>query len=345
MRARAESARRPSLALSEAERQAVLDVVHQPRFINRSVPTIQATLLDEGTYCCSKSTMYRILHDSNEVGERRAQACRPAYVKPELCATEPNRVWAWDITKLHGPQKWTYYYLYVVIDIYSRNVVGWLLADRESSELARVLLAETICKEGVNPKLLTIHADRGSSMGSKPVAFLLADLGEAGPVPWRLSVWRRRIHPWPENAHERTRWNSGLRSSSSPALGDDRRISPPSSKWDSRQSGIGLSKQKSTPARATMVLHRVSVKKWRGFENAFGNSKPNGTYCQKPRLGSLARPIRYLRSLRIRESASSPLASCHAVPRAGSLVQRVLRVAQSPALDESTSGHRDRRRS
>jgi putative transposase len=178
VQARAERARRrSSLALSEAERQTVLDAVHQPRFINRSVPTIQATLLDEGTYCCSKSTMYRILHDSNEVGERRAQACRPAHVKPELCATEPNRVWAWDITKLHGPQKWTYYYLYVVIDIYSRNVVGWLLADRESSELARVLLAETIRKECVNPKLLTIHADRGSSMGSKPVAFLLADLG------------------------------------------------------------------------------------------------------------------------------------------------------------------------
>jgi putative transposase len=176
--AREQHARRPSsLALNTTERQAVLDAVHQERFIDRSVPYIHATLLDEGTYHCSISTMYRILHDVGEVGERRDQATRPAHVKPELCATAPRQVFAWDITKLHGPQKWTYYYLYVIIDIYSRCVVGWMVADRESSELAKALLNDTIRKQGIEPGQLTVHSDRGSSMTSKPVAFLLADLG------------------------------------------------------------------------------------------------------------------------------------------------------------------------
>jgi putative transposase len=170
--------RRPSsLALSVDERQAVLDAIHQPRFVDRSVPHIYATLLDEGIYPCSMSTMYRVLHSVGEVGERRDQATRPAHVKPELCATGPRQVFAWDITKLHGPQKWSYFYLYVIIDIYSRCVVGWMVAERESSALASVLLSETIRKEGVDPTKLTVHSDNGSSMASKPVAFLLADLG------------------------------------------------------------------------------------------------------------------------------------------------------------------------
>jgi putative transposase len=169
--------RRSALALSDIERQTVLDAVHQERFVDRSVPYIYATLLDEGARYCSISTMYRILHSVGEVGERRDQATRPARVKPELCATGPNQVYAWDITKMHGPCKWTYYYLYVIIDIYSRYVVGWMVADRESSELARILLAETIRKQGVDPRKLIVHADNGSSMASKPVAFLLADLG------------------------------------------------------------------------------------------------------------------------------------------------------------------------
>jgi putative transposase len=168
---------RSSLALRAAERQAVLDAVHEPRFVDRSVPHIYATLLDEGIYHCSMSTMYRVLHSVGEVGERRDQATRPAHVKPELCATAARQVFAWDITKLHGPQKWTYFYLYAIIDIYSRYVVGWMVADRESSHLARILLAETIRKEGMDPTKLTVHSDRGSSMTSKPVAFMLADLG------------------------------------------------------------------------------------------------------------------------------------------------------------------------
>lgn len=166
-----------SLALSALEREALLNAVHEPRFVDRSVPHIYATLLDEGIYHASISTMYRILHSVGEVGERRDQATRPAHVKPELCARGPRQVFAWDITKLHGPHKWTYFYLYVIIDIYSRYVVGWMVADRESSELARILLKETIAKERLDPRKLTVHSDRGSSMTSKPVAFLLADLG------------------------------------------------------------------------------------------------------------------------------------------------------------------------
>jgi putative transposase len=164
-------------ALTLIQRQAVLDAVHEPRFIDRSVSYIYATLLDENIYHASISTIYRILHSVGEVGERRDQATHFAHVKPELCATAPNQVWCWDITKLRGPQKWSYFYLYAIIDIYSRYVVGWMIADRESSALAKVLLKTTIREQGVDPAKLTIHADRGSSMKSKPVAFMLADLG------------------------------------------------------------------------------------------------------------------------------------------------------------------------
>ena len=121
--------------------------------------------------------MYGVLRSGGEVGERCDQAVRPSHVKPELVADAPNRVWAWDITKLHGPQKWTYFYLYAIIDIYSRYVAGWMVADRESSELAKTLLQTTIREQGADPMDLTIHSDRGSSMTSKPVAFMLADLG------------------------------------------------------------------------------------------------------------------------------------------------------------------------
>jgi putative transposase len=164
-------------ALTAEQRQALLDAVHQPRFVDRSVPYIYATLLAENQYYGSISTIYRVLRDVGEVGERRAQATHPSHVKPELCATAPNQVYAWDITKLHGPQKWTYFYLYAVIDIFSRYIVGWMVADRESSELAKLLLKTTIEEQGADPATLTVHSDRGSSMKSKPVAFMLADLG------------------------------------------------------------------------------------------------------------------------------------------------------------------------
>ncbi len=136
-----------------------------------------AILLDEGRYLGSISTFYRLLRQASGTRERRKQATHPASVKPELVATEPNAVWSWDITKLRGPAKWSWFYLYVILDIYSRYIVGWMVASRESGPLAEVLIRQTLTKQGIGPDQLTIHADRGSSMTSKPVAFLLADLG------------------------------------------------------------------------------------------------------------------------------------------------------------------------
>jgi putative transposase len=164
-------------ALSEVERAEVLGVLHCERFVDAAPATVYATLLDEGRYLCSESTMYRILRERGEVRERRRQATHPPRVRPELVATAPNRCWSWDITKLRGPAKWTYYHLYVIIDIYSRYVPGWLIAERESAALAERLLAETITKHQIARDRLTLHADRGTSMASKPVAMLLADLG------------------------------------------------------------------------------------------------------------------------------------------------------------------------
>jgi putative transposase len=167
----------PPRALSEAERVEVLGVLHHERFVDQAPASVYANLLDEGRYLCSVPTMYRLLRTEGEVRERRRQATHPATVKPELIATGPNQVWSWDITKLLGPEKWTYFYLYVIIDIFSRYVPGWLLATRETAGLAERFLAETIRKQNVAADQLTIHADRGTSMASKPVALLLADLG------------------------------------------------------------------------------------------------------------------------------------------------------------------------
>jgi putative transposase len=164
-------------ALGAAERQAVLEVLHSPRFRDAAPASVYATLLDEGRYLASERTMYRLLAAAGETRARRDQLVHPTYHKPELLATAPHRVWSWDITKLLGPAKWTYFYLYVILDIYSRYVVGWMVAHREQAALAERLIAETIAKQGIPAGQLTIHADRGSSMTSKPVAFLLADLG------------------------------------------------------------------------------------------------------------------------------------------------------------------------
>lgn len=167
----------PPRALAPAERQQVLDHLHSERFRDQAPAQVFATLLDEGTYLCSLRTMYRILDQASEVRERRDQLRHPHYQKPQLLATEPNQVWSWDITKLLGPVKWTYFYLYVILDIFSRYVVGWMVADRESAELAKRLIAETCRKQNIASDQLTLHADRGTSMKSKPVALLLADLG------------------------------------------------------------------------------------------------------------------------------------------------------------------------
>ena len=167
----------PPRALSSYERQGVLDILHADRFADKAPQEIYATLLDEGEYHCSISTMYRILDENHEVKERRNQLSHPVYQKPELLTTAPNQVWSWDITKLLGPAKWTYFYLYVILDIFSRYVVGWMIAPAESAALAEKLIKETCAKQNIKKGQLTIHADRGSSMRSRPVALLLADLG------------------------------------------------------------------------------------------------------------------------------------------------------------------------
>jgi putative transposase len=147
------------------------------RFCDQAPAQVWASLLDEGTYLCSVATMYRLLRQRAQVRERRRVARHPALLKPELLAVRPNQVWSWDITKLKGPHKWTWYYLYVVLDVFSRYAVGWVVAARESAGLATELISACIQAEGVGRDELTIHADRGSSMTSKPVAHLLADLG------------------------------------------------------------------------------------------------------------------------------------------------------------------------
>jgi putative transposase len=175
--AEAKPRRTSARALTSPEREEVLLVLNSERFMDKAPREVYATLLDEQQYLCSPRTMYRILEANGQVRERRDQLRHPSYKKPELLATAPNQVWSWDITKLLGPAKWTYYYLYVILDIFSRYVVGWMVAQRESAALAQRLIIETVEKEEIHEGQLTIHADRGSSMASKTVALLLADLG------------------------------------------------------------------------------------------------------------------------------------------------------------------------
>ena len=166
----------PPLALSDRERQAVIDVLHSEQFCDDAPHQVYAKLLDEGRYLCSIRTMYRILEAEHGcVRERRKHVQRPKYVKPELLATQPNQVWSWDITKLKGPVKWTYFYLYVILDIFSRYVVGWMVAHREQAALAKRLIKDSCAKQEVEHGQLTVHADRGSSMKSKVVAHLLRE--------------------------------------------------------------------------------------------------------------------------------------------------------------------------
>jgi putative transposase len=141
----------PERALSAAERQAVLDHLHSERFRDKAPTEVYATLLDEDIYLCSVRSMHRILAQHGELKERRNQLRHPQYKKPELLATGPNQVWSWDITKLLGPTKWTYFHLYVILDIFSRNVVGWMVAERETAELAKRLISAT-CRHAEHPR-------------------------------------------------------------------------------------------------------------------------------------------------------------------------------------------------
>jgi len=164
-------------ALNADEKAVVRATLNSERFQDDAPREVYATLLDEGTYLCSVPTMYRILRENQEIRERRAQLRHPAYAAPELLATAPNQVWTWDITKLLGPVQWVYFYLYVLLDLFSRFVVGWLIAERESTELAQVLIGESCARQNIQPHQLTLHADRGAPMIAKPLALLLTDLG------------------------------------------------------------------------------------------------------------------------------------------------------------------------
>ena len=167
----------PPRALTEGDRRAVLDTLHEPRFVDLAPAQVYATLLDEHRYLCSERTLYRMLAANDEVRERRDQLRHPHFAAPQLLATRPNELWSWDITRLLGPTKWTYYYLYVLLDVFNRYVVGWTVAPRELATLAEQLIAECCARQRIVPGQLTVHADRGAAMISKPVAFLLADLG------------------------------------------------------------------------------------------------------------------------------------------------------------------------
>ena len=175
-RPRRERAPSPRALLPEERRQA-LEVLHAPRFADRSPAAVVATLLEEGQYLCSVRTAYRILAAEGDVRERREQLRRPAYARPELLATAPNQVWTWDLTKLRGPEKWTYFFLSVVLDLFSRLVVAWMLAHRESAELARELFAKAYDEQGIEPGQLVVHSDRGSAPTARTLAQLHADLG------------------------------------------------------------------------------------------------------------------------------------------------------------------------
>jgi putative transposase len=195
------------LSLTTPERQIVLDVLHSERFIDSAPAEIHATLLDEGTYVCSVRTMYRILQGNGEGKERRRQRAHHVYQKPELLAQQPNEVWSWDITRLKGPKKWTYYYLYVIMDIFSRFVVGWSVAHRESAKLAELLIKDSCYRQSIQRNQLTIHADRGSSMKSKPVAFLLADLGVTKS---HSRPYQSNDNPYSESQFKTLKYNPGF---------------------------------------------------------------------------------------------------------------------------------------
>jgi transposase InsO family protein len=230
----------PPLALSSTERQVVIDILHSDRFQDKAPYEVYATLLDEGQYHCSIRTMYRILTAEHGcVKERRKHVQRSHYNKPELLATGPNQVWSWDITKLKGPVKWTYFYLYVILDIFSRYVVGWMVAHREQDALAKRLIEQSSIKQNIEPGQLTVHADRGSSMKSKAVANLLADLG--------ITKTHSRPHVSDDNPYSESQFKTLKYCPDFPdrfgSIQDARAFCQPFFNWynkDHRHSGIAL---------------------------------------------------------------------------------------------------------
>ena len=256
----------PPLKLSAQERQTVVDLLHSERFVDASPHTIQAILLDEGRYHCSVRTLYRILAEEGELKERRALRRHPQYAKPELLATGPNQLWSWDITKLKGPVKWSYFYLYVILDVFSRYVVGWMVASRESATLAKTLISETCARQDVPLGQLTLHADRGSSMKSRAVALLLADLS--------ITKTHSRPHVSNDNPFSEAQFKTLKYRPEFPqrfgSLEDSRAFCRPFFRWyntEHRHSGIAfMTPQDVHYGRATQILETRSVTMDAAFE-------------------------------------------------------------------------------
>jgi putative transposase len=271
------TSRRPPLALSQLERRVVLDVLNSPRFVNCAPAAIHAQLLDEGRYLASVRTMYRLLQGCSAVRERRDQFRHPEYAKPELLAVAPNQVWSWDITKLKGRVRGTRFHLYVILDIFSRYVVGWMVAEQESAELAEQLIADSAMKEGIRPGTLTLHADRGSSMRSKPVATLLADLGIAKS---HSRPYISDDNPYSEAQFKTLKYQPGFPSRFG-SLADARAHCSPFFAWynqEHRHSGIGMMTPESVhTGRAAEVRRQRQLTPQNAFArtpNRFKNRLP-----------------------------------------------------------------------
>ena len=269
-------------AFSDREQSAVMTCLHEERFQDCSPAQVYAALLDEGRFHCSIRTMYRLLETHGESRERRDQLTHPPYQKPELLATAPNQLWSWDITKLRGPVKWTYYHLYVILDVFSRYVVGWMIAHRESAELAKRLIEHSCRAQNIQSGQLTVHADRGSSMKSKPVALLLADLG--------VTKTHSRPHvsddnPYSESQFRTLKYRPGFPDRFG-SIEDARGFCQPFFRWynyEHHHSGLGLM----TPAvvhlgkAADLLVHRQAV-----LDTAF-QAHPERFVRQPPRPPSL----------------------------------------------------------
>jgi putative transposase len=267
----------PPHALSETERAEVLEVLHSERFVNESPDQVWATLLDEGRYLCSPRTMYRVLAANGEVRERRDQLVHPPYARPELLAERPNQLWSWDITKLLGPAKWTYFYLYVILDVFSRYVVGWTVQHREAAGVAQELIAQAIRQQGIQAGQLTIHADRGSAMRSRPVAFLLADLGV---TKTHSRPYTSTDNPFSEAQFKTMKYRPGFPNRFG-SIEDSRHYCRPFFDWynhEHRHSGIGLMTPVAMHYGDAHALHaergQVLAEAYRMHPNRFINGAP-----------------------------------------------------------------------
>ena len=268
-------------ALSPPEKEAVVEVLHSRRFIDKAPAAVWAELLDEGRYLCSIRTMYRILAERLEVRERRRQCRHPHYSKPELLATGPNQCWSWDITKLKGPVKWSYYYLYVILDIFSRYVVGWMVATQESSRLAKVLIAQSCSKQVIEPGDLTLHADRGSSMSSRALALLLADLG--------VTKSHSRPHVCDDNPYSESQFKTLKYRPEFPArfgtIQQARDFCRDFFDWynrDHRHSGIGLHTPEDVHYRSAVATRRNRAHVLEAAHALFPERFPNGKPVPPP---------------------------------------------------------------